>query len=417
MRISILTYLIIFILSSPLRADAKVYIDINAPSTRSYPVAIELSGTAAALPALDSALRADIDFSGLFRVLSEKGETGDAAFWLSAGAEALIKGVLTESGGVLTMEAYLYDIARGKTLLAKKYSGGGNSAGSIAHRLANDIIEALTGERGIFETKIAFVSNVSKNKEIYMMDFDGNNVRKVTANGSINLSPRWSPDGRELMFTSFKEGGAALFTKDIASYEEKRLLKTSSMNMGGCWSSNGKKVVFTISNDGDSDLFLADYGGKAMRRLTSGWGLDVSPAWSPADNRVAYVSDRGGNPNIYIVPESGKDPARLTFEGKYNTSPSWSPNGDEIAYSSLQKDGFRIYIIKSGGSEPRQVSFGPGNDEEPSWSPDGRFLAFSSTKEGKKSIYIINLAKGKIIKLGGTDGQDMSPAWSPLLPN
>lgn len=409
--------LVIFTLSSPFEADAKVYIDINAPSTRSYPIAIELSGSAAALSTLDSSLRADIDFSGLFRVVSKKGETGDAAFWLSAGAEAQIKAVLTEQGGALILEAYLYDLARGKTLLAKKYSGTSTSAGSLAHRLANDVIEALTGERGIFETKIAFISNVGKNKELYMMDFDGNNVRKITANGSINLSPRWSPNGKELMFTSFKEGSASLFTKDLASYKEKKLLKTPSMNMGGCWSPNGKKTVFTVSNDGDSDLYLADYGGKSMRRLTSGWGLDVSPSWSPVDNTIAYVSDKSGNPNIYVVPESGKNPTRLTYEGKYNTSPAWSPKGDYIAYSSLQKDGFRIYIIRSGGQDPRQISFGPGNDEEPSWSPDGRFLTFSSTKEGKKSIYIVAIGSGKMIKLNGTKGQDMSPAWSPFLHN
>jgi len=176
--------------------------------------------------------------------------------------------VLRELNGALILEAYLYDIARGKTLLAKRYSGSSRSASSLAHRFANDIIEALTGERGIFETKIAFVSNVDGNKEIFMMDFDGKNVRKVTGNGSINLSPRWSPDGKELMFTSFMEGSAAIFTKDLASYKEKKLLKTSNMNMGGCWSANGKRVVFTLSNEGDSDLFLADYGGKAMRRLT-----------------------------------------------------------------------------------------------------------------------------------------------------
>jgi TolB protein len=385
MRISIPTYLSIFFLSifslsTPFCANAKVYIDINAPSSRTYPIAIELSGNAAALPTIDSTLRADIDFSGLFKIVSEKGETGDAAFWLSAGAEALIKATLTKQGETIILEAYLYDIARGVTLLAKKYGARSTSAKSLAHRFTNDIIETLTGEKGIFETKIAFISNTDGNKEIYIMDFDGKNAKKVTGNGSINLA-------------------------------------LSNMNMGGCWSPNGKRVVFTLSNDGDSDLFLADYGGKAMRRLTSGWGLDVSPSWSPSGNTIAYVSDKSGNPNIYIVTESGKNPTRITFEGKYNSSPSWSPSGDYIAYSSLHKDGFRIYIMKNDGSETRQISFGPGNDEEPSWSPDGSFLAFSSTKDGKKSIYIASIKSGKMIRLSGTKGQDMSPSWSPFLHN
>ncbi len=399
----------------PSTAQAKVYIDITSPSTRKFPIAIEDFEGGGTYNEITDVIRADLDFSGLFNIVGGKGEEGNDSFWQSAGAGALIKGKVTSQDNLLVIEAYLYDIVKGTTLLAKRYRGEKRGLRNISHYFANDVLEVLTGERGIFETRIAFVAKRGRNKEIYLMDYDGENSRQVTANESINLSPSWSPDGRELIYTSFMGGVASIYRKELATFKDTKLLNKKYMNMGGAWSPDGKKIALTISKDGDSDLFLIEKGGRSLKRLTSGWGLDVSPAWSPDGKTIVFVSDRSGNPNLYATSASGSNLRRLTFEGKYNASPAWSPDGKWIAYSSLQNGSFKIYIMKANGRDGRQLTFGTGNDEEPTWSPDGRFIAFSSTRGGKKSIFIISIDGSRVRKLKGTGSADMSPAWSPSL--
>lgn len=413
MAVALMLFLITALIPWP--AQAKVYIDITSPSTRKFPIAIEDFEGGSTYNEITDVIRADLDFSGLFNIVGGKGEEGNDSFWQSAGAEALIKGKITSEDNLLIIEAYLYDIVKGTTLLAKRYRGEKRGLRNISHYFANDVLEVLTGERGIFETRIAFVARRNRNKEIYLMDYDGKNSRQVTANESINLSPSWSPDGKELIYTSFMEGAASIFIKELATFKDTKLLKKKYMNMGGAWSPDGKKIVLTISKDGDSDLFLVEKGGDSLKRLSSGWGLDVSPAWSPDGKTITFVSDRSGNPNLYAISASGSNLRRLTFEGKYNTSPAWSPDGKWIAYSSLQNGSFKIYIMKANGRDGRQLTFGSGNDEEPTWSPDGRFIAFSATRGGRKSIFIISVDGSRIRKLNGTGSADMSPAWSPSL--
>ena len=411
----ILILILAFFLVGPPFSYGKVYIEINSASARKIPMAMEAFTDDELF--ISEVVMDDLAFSGIFNIVSEKGEKGDAPFWLSRGAEVFIKGKIIKEGDMVSMEAYLIDLSRGKSLLAKRYKGEKKDSRRLAHHFADDVVETLTGEKGLFKTKIAFVSREGGNKELYLMDYDGKNSRKVTANGSINLSPRWSPDGKKLLYTSFQGGRASIYVKGLATFDEKKLIDSEDMNTGGSWSPTGKEIVFSLSRDGDSDLFLTEYGSGSLRRITSGWGLDVSPEWSPDGEEISFVSDKGGNPNIYVVSRRGSGLRRITFDGKYNASPSWSSDGKNIAYSSLQKEGFRIYITDAEGKSTRQLTFGPGDDEEPSFSPDGQFIVFSSSAKGKKSLSIIRVSDGYVVDLKGTGAGDMSPSWSPYLNN
>lgn len=429
-RGNLIILLLTFLLFYVQEAGAGVYIDINVPSIRRLPIAVpglkDLGSTGPSdeiAKGLYDTLIQDLDISGLFDILDKRGYIEDPqkaeidfGAWRAIGSELLIKGGFSLKGEELLVEVGLFDVLQERMILGRQYTSKNDGFRRIIHRFANEVVETITGEKGIFETKLLFVSNATGNKEVYISDYDGYNPREVTRNGSINLSPQWSPDGSRVLYTSYKEGNPFLYMVELATGKEKRVSDHPGINIGARWSPTGKEIALTLSKDGNPELYILELEGMTLKRLTNNWGIDVSPTWSPDGKEIAFVSDIAGNPHIYVINSDGTNLRRLTYEGKYNTSPAWSPKGDKIAFSRMDGGRFDIWVMNPDGSQQVQLTSGPGNNEDPSWAPNGRYIAFSSTTGGGTALYIIGASgEGQRMLFKGK-GNLKGPAWSPYLP-
>ena len=409
-----------------LHSQPEGYREVTASGTNRLSLAVDtpkrLGGADHTTTAREMAdvVRFDMTLAGPFTVSAPPATSGTSGIrsgefdftpWRGAGIDLLVKSGYTVAGDALTLEFRLYNVSQGKELLAKRYSGRLRDLRRIAHTFSDDIMETLTGERGPFTGKIAFVSTRSGTKELYLMDYDGYQVQQLTRNGSINLNPDFSPSGRELVYTSYRKRNPDLYRRELFSGAETAISTQRGINATGTWSPDGSKVALALSKDGNSEIYVISRDGSSQRRLTTNPAIDVSPAWSPDGKKIAFVSDRHGKPQVFVMNADGSNVQRLTRTGSYNVSPRWSPKGDRIAYAR-QEGGFQIYTIGTdGGNDIRLTT--SGSNEHPRWSPDGRFITFSSTREGSEAIYVMRADGSGQTRVSRGKGKDSHPAWSP----
>ena len=372
---------------------------------------------------LDSALRADLDRTGMFVIqgpqeLAVVHPTGDQAKdfeqYRSLGNEVLLLGELYEEGGRLALEGRVFDLKSGQSILGKRYRGGFDLARRMAHSFSDEVVLYFTGRRGIALTTIAFASdrNGNRTKEIYLMDYDGFNQRSVTAHKSISMSPAWSPTGDAIAYVSFFDGPPAIYMVDLQSGGKKPMVTGGSLNSSPAFSPDGKHVAFTRSVDGNPEIFVANRDGSGLKRLTFSPGIDADPAWSPTGADIAFTSSRAGSPNIYVMDAEGTNPHRVSFEGTYNDGATWSPDGKMLAYASRRRGHeFDIVVGNLAALDSRVLTTGPGSHESPSWSPDGRFIAYESSIGGRTQIRVMH-ADGSDSRLLTAEGNNSAPDWS-----
>ena len=422
--------LIVLAVGSPALAVYDI-IDINNPFLRKIPLAVSrfaVGSPTASVKHLDEQIPLQLTdlltFTGYFTALNPlfhpidpaagppvSTDTVDFGRWGGVGADMLITGLLKVTGGRIEMELRLFDVVKKQFLLGKRYRGDQRDIRLILRRFASEVIFLLTGNKGLFDSRIAFVSTQTGNKEIYACDFDGKNIEKITKTGSITLSPAWSTDGRWMAFTSYQDGKADLYIRHMSKSQGAHV-KKKGINITPAWRPKKFELAASLSYQGNSEIYLLTGTGKIIKRLTYNQGIDVSPAWSPDGRRIAFVSDRSGNPQIHVMDVSTRRAERLTFEGKYNTSPSWSPKGDKIAYSAQDKGRFYIEIIDAAGGKPVRLTDGTADAESPSWSPDGSLIAYVSNREGASRIYVMTAFGTDQRRLIVSGGEQSSPRWS-----
>ncbi|MCG3120694.1 MAG: Protein TolB [bacterium] len=311
----------------------------------------------------------------------------------------------------LTLEGQLLDSATNKTLDQKIYRGCPENLRLLVHALADDIVHSLTGEKGIAKSRIAFTAATGDSKEIFVMEFDGSNLRQATSLKSLNLTPAWSNDGREIVFTSYQRGNPDLFVLDLIPGRMSYLIKDNGLHSAPAWSPDGKKIAFVSTKDGNAEIYVMEIYTKALQRLTQHPAIDASPSWSPTGRELVFTSDRLGNPQLFVMDAEGTNLRRLPIDLSYNDSPAWSPRGDKIAFVSRTPNGFDIFVYDLGTQAVAQLTSKAGSNEDPCWSPDGYRLAFSSTRDGRSEIYSM-LWDGTDVRRLTYKGACTSPAWS-----
>jgi TolB protein len=430
--LSTLLFLILFL---PLllfsAAEARVYLDIDAPAFIQIPIVLSrwkpVEKTPPALAAkIYEIAGADLSLSGFFKVIDYKSlppplheregipKTLFLQEWTPAGGEILLAGeVQLEPDGLhLKLRFHLFDLVEQKHLAGKQYEGALPALRGMVHRMSDEVIFQMTGERGVNTTRLAYAVAQGESKEIFVADFDGANAKQITRNRSINISPTWTPDNKRIAFTSYLRRNPDLYLIDRDGENLQRLSSHPGLNAAPSWSPDGKKIALMLGREGKSEIHLLEADGSNPKRLTKGHGNEASPTWSPDGKRVAFVSDRSGSPQIYIMSADGSDVRRLTYEGNYNTNPSWSPKGNRIAFCGRVGGQFEIFSMGTDGTGLQRLTSGAGNNESPCWSPDGRYIAFSSNRTGGTKIFIMNANGFNQRPLTHSKGGESSPSWS-----
>lgn len=334
-------------------------------------------------------LAADLDRSGWFKVV---GSGGEYAVEGSASANS-VQGKVFKAGGAPVISP----------------SASGNLRQAV-HEIADAIVEKITGNKGIARARIAFISDKSGRKELYVTDYDFHNVARLTSDASIVTAPAFNRAGTKIAFTSYRSGYPDVYVADLASGARSVVARYPGLNSGAAFSPDGARLALTLSKDGNPELYVMSATGGNLQRLTWTRGGESSPSWSPDGKQIAYASDDGGRPQIYVIPAAGGS-ARRVSSGGYCTEPSWSPDGKQIAYSTMSGGRFAIASVAAGGGGA-QVLASEGSCEDPDWAPNSRHLVFARTAGGRSDLYILDTARKDAVQLTKNFGNCTQPSWS-----
>ncbi|MBI5280323.1 MAG: PD40 domain-containing protein [Candidatus Solibacter usitatus] len=328
--------------------------------------------------------------------------------WRAVGAQFLLQGSLAGAGSQLVVEVRLFDLASGEVAYSKRLQSGAPLAPTMAHTLANDLVHLFTGRPGPFLSRIAFVSDRSGSKELWIMRWDGADPQQLTTHRSIALGPAWSPDGQWLAFTSFLRGNPQLLLLRPTEGYLKPVAALPGVNTSASFSPDGARIAFAAGADGNTDIYVVPVAGGTPERLTSSRAIDTQPAWAPNGRQIAFTSTAAGAPQVFLMDAEGSNIRRLTLGDTFADEAAWAPDGVRLAYTSFVADRFQIAILDLR-TNTRSVVGAAGNNESPCWSPDGTMLAFVSDRSGRKQIYVTDPAgKPRQVTI---DGNNLQPAW------
>jgi TolB protein len=425
-----LALLALFVSSVPyVKAADTPYIPVGSAKTKKTVIAFpEIKGDAALAKQISTLVNNDLAFMDLFRFLPSSAfiEPASAGLtleqfklsdWTSIGAEFLVKAAIRSEGRNIALETYLYDTFGGKQVLAKRFVAEASELKTLAHTLANSIVESLTGLPGIFLTKIAMSCDRTGKKEIYIVNFDGNEAKQVTSHRSIAFAPAWSPDSTRIAYSLYarhRNGikNIDLYEFDFATSSVRMLSNRKGINSGAAYSPDGSRIALTMSFLGNPEIFTLEPSTSSVTRITKSFGFDVDPTWSPDGKSLAFVSSRVGAPMVFKQDLATNQAKRLTFAGRYNATPTWSPQNNKIGFAGWIDKRFDIFIMNPDGTNIERLTKDQGNNEDPSFSPDGNFVVFSSSRTGGKNVYVMNVDGTFVKRLTYGLGNCVSPKWS-----
>ena len=404
-----------------LQARAEFRVEISGIGATQLPITLlrfrgeELGGE----NQISAIIRADLERSGAFRIVDAPlniDETGSPGFadLRGRGSDALLAGSLSRlADGRLDVRYKLWDVVKGVPLEGQSHAVQPADVRLAAHRIADAIYEKLTGDKGVFATRIAFVTKGGGRYTLRVADADGEGGQVPLTSADPIISPAWSPDGRELAYVSFETRKPVVWVQEVASGQRRQVANFKGSNSAPAWSPDGRELAVTLSREGGSQLFLIGRDGSNPRRITQSAAIDTEPVFTPDGKSIYFVSDRGGSPQIYRQPVGGGGPERVTFQGSYNVSPAISPDGRTLAF--VQRNGGGAFKVATMdlGSGTVQVLSDTSDDESPSFAPNGRLIIYATRAQGRELLMTTTL-DGKIKSRLLTSGLDIrEPVWGP----
>ncbi|MGB4065963.1 MAG: Tol-Pal system beta propeller repeat protein TolB [Azonexus sp.] len=401
-------------------AQAQLSIEITGAGANRIPVTIvDFPGDPSASRVITSTVRADLDRSGLFKLIDHNNLTFDEnapinyADWKSKGADALAAGSIARSAdGRMEARFRLYDTQKGVSLGGAAYVTSNAQLRAAGHRIADFIYEKLTGEKGVFSTRIAYVVKARGQFLLQIADSDGQNAATALTSTEPIISPVWSPDGGRLAYVSFEKKKPVIYVHSLASGQRQIVANFKGSNSAPGWSPDGRKLAVVLSKDGFSQLYSVSADGSGLQRLTQSSGIDTEPRYSADGGTIYFTSDRGGSPQVYQMAATGGDVRRVTFEGSYNVSPRPSPDGKSLAFISRREGRFQLAVMDLASRQVQVVS-DSNKDESPSFAPNSRMILIATDVGGRGVLSAVS-SDGRIKqRLTVAAGDVREPAWGP----
>jgi TolB protein len=410
------------LLAAGVAADAQLRVEITGVGSNQFPIAVANFQRDGLVPQeVDAIIRANLQRSGLFRLV----DTGGAAIpenatvahgeWKARGADALVVGSIARlADGRFDIRFRLYDTVKQVQLDGLSYASTANDLRLNAHRISDRIYEKLTGDRGVFATRIAYVVQLDRSQyELHVADADGGNAQPALRSREPIISPAWSFDGARLAYVSFETQKPVVYVHTLATGERRAVANFRGSNSAPAWSPDGRMLAVVLTRDGISQIYSIGADGNNLRRLTNSSAIDTEPVFSPDGRHVYFTSDRGGGPQIYRMSPTGADVQRVTFNGDYNVSPRVSPDGRQIAYVGRREGRFQVYVMELATGQALAVT-DTVMDESPSFAPNGRLLLYATEVNGR-GILASASTDGRVrTRLSGPSGDVREPTWGPF---
>lgn len=423
--------LALVLLATALPAQAVLRIEITEGATGARPIAVVPFGwnQGGERPAdIAGIVASDLARSGQFAPLDRRdmvahptsAEQVQFTNWSTQEIDHVVVGQIeARGGGGYAVRFQLLDVIRQRQVAGYSFQASRDGLRSLAHEISDLVYEKITGERGAFNTRIAFIaSNGSGDAREYTLqvaDYDGYNARPILTSKRPIMSPAWSPDGDRLAYVSFEGGRPAVYVQEVASGERRQVSARVGINGAPAFAPDGRRLALALSHEGNPELYVLDLESEELRRVTNSRAIDTSPTWGPEGQLLFFTSDRSGRPQIYRVPVDGsRSPERVTFEGKYNASPQLSPDGERLAFVHQTSGGaYRIAVMDRSSGLMRVLTEGR-LDESPTFSPNGRMILYASEHEGRGVLGAVSVDGRAAVRLSQARGNIREPAWGPF---
>ena len=404
---------------------AQMSIEITGVGQSLYPIAVMRFQDENKLPTnITDIIRQDLARSGYFK----NTENGNAAesdngtpnykSWAARGADALVVGSVVQTGtNQFDVHYKLFDVRKAQGLGGLNLSSSAENLRSVAHKIADDIIFKLLGERGIFSTRLSYVIKEGKRYRLVISDADGQNIRNAMNSGEPIISPSWSPDGKKVAYVSFEDRKPVIYVHELATGRRVSLSNQKGNNSAPAWSPDGKKLAISLSKDGNTQIYGINADGTGLHRLTRGSTIDTEPQYSADGRYIYFTSDRGGNPQIYRMSAEGEQvegAKRISFKQGFVTSPRISPDGKYLAYIANVGGAFRLYILNLATGDSQALTDG-SSDESPSFAANGKYVLYSTKVGGKRVLAAVSVDGNskQVLSIPGSDVRQ--PSWGPFM--
>ena len=402
-------------------SNAQFRVEVSGVGLTQVPIAIgPFRGEDGVPQKISAIVQADLERSGQFKVLPtgkviDETERPDVSDLRQKGADGVLTGSISRmSDGKYDVRIRLWDVVRNQDLGAMSYLVVAADLRLASHQISDLVYLKLTGDKGVFSTRIAYVTKSSTGRyNLWVADADGENAQSALASPEPIISPSWAPNATQLAYVSFESRKPVVYVHDVASGKRRLLANFKGSNSAPSWSPDGRTVAVTLSRDGGSQLFLLDAQGGEPKRLTQSVAIDTETVFSPDGTAIYFVSDRGGSPQIYRMPAMGGPANRVTFTGNYNISPALSPDGRWMAYISRSGNAYKLHVMDIASGNTSAITDTTA-DERPSFAPNSRLIVFATRHEGRDALMTTTLDGRIKARLAGQGGDIREPNWGPF---